>query len=710
MPIIGKSGFNYTDRWGVDVGSPAPIQMGSRPPSEADWEAFSPEERAAFGLPDWQTYQKFQQAYEGRSAPGGDIYQEKEQAGRLLLDARPGSWEEARRVLLNAGYDPSPQASGPLFKELEALWNGGEFAAGGHGAMVGGGGRGLDALAAWLPGLGMGMAQQDWLAKGTSSMEGYDPQTHTYWNRRPDGSMEYFDYQGRPLGKPPAGFQAIGGNSGGGPGGYGSFGGGGSLESELAQQAHMDTLMQQFLYQKSAQEYAEAQPLESYYQDVLGDILGVNFDRPQFSPQLQSYFQRGMGGGGGDTRMIPGYGIDFNHPVYTGGVPADHPGSPQQPENRYRLPADDPALQGGDSGVAKMSSDGGGIVRSDVIGDREGPWNSPGNQTPKRDENGNVVPGGNSPVQHDPLNPTQQQQLQDVLNRLGIGGGGGAPAGGFGGAGPIPAAPFPTLDGKGYSLKGGPAMDIADRKTWGLLAPEINREVGDMDNLLKRYQAETPMGGERALGVKDILQQTGGSIQGIRQGMMQNALQGVAGLAGAKKGYNPAGYSGAGGQLLSDATTRRGQDISQSQFGQSQAQQASQFSQQLALQRQNANKSLFGGLLGTIGGLLPNLLSDAYTKEDIHPYERGLDDLDGIELKGWRYKDEFGGEDSVGVIAQQLEEILPEAVEEVAGLKLVRPIHLLTLSLSALKEMKGRMEAIEREVSVKRSAGKKRAS
>src|SRR5678816_2368933 len=92
MPIIGKSGFNYTERWGVDVGSPAPIQMGSRPPSEADWEAFSDQEKAAFGLPDWSTYQKFQQAYEKRSAPGGDIYSEKEQAGKLLLDARPGSW------------------------------------------------------------------------------------------------------------------------------------------------------------------------------------------------------------------------------------------------------------------------------------------------------------------------------------------------------------------------------------------------------------------------------------------------------------------------------------------------------------------------------------------------------------------------------------------------------------------------------------------
>ncbi len=703
MPIIGKSGFNYTDKWGVDVGHPAPIQMGSRPPSEADWEAFDPATRALFGLPDWETYQKFQQAYEKRSASGGDIYQEKEKAGQLLLDARPATWDQARRVLINAGYDPSSTASGPLFKELEALWNGGEFAAGGHGGMVGAGGaRGLDAIAAWLPGLGQAMAQQDWLAKGTSSMEGYDPRTHTYWNRRPDGAMEYFDYQGRPLQQPPAGFQPVGGQAGGGGAGgsYGSFGGGGSLEGELAAQAHMDTLMQQFLYQKSGQEYAEALPLENYMTDLYGDIMGVNFDRPDFNSQLASYFQSGMqGAGGGDPYGGYYQGVydpNLHLPVYTGGVPGDNPGSPQQPANRVRLPADDPALTGD---VAAMA-EGSGTVKASYVGD--GPEG--------RDEKGNPIPAGG--VEHSPTTPTQQKQLDDTMRQLQIGpyapgaAGGGASYGG--GAANIPMAPFPTLDGKGYSLKDGPAMDVADRRTWGLLAPEINREVGDMDNLMKRYAAETPMGGERALGESQILRDTGGAIQGIRQGLMSQAMGGISGLAGAKKGYNPAGYSGAGGQLLSNNTTLRGQDISNSQFQQSQSQQASQFAQQLAAQRQASNKSLWGGLLTGIGSALPALLSDAYTKEDIHPYERGLDDLDGIHLHGWRYKDEFGGEDSVGVIAQELENILPEAVEEVAGLKLIKPMHLLTLSISALKEMKGRMEVIEEELSAKRS--KRRAS
>ena len=480
-------------------------------------------------------------------------------------------------------------------------------------------------------------------------------------------------------------------------GAYG-MGGGGPLEGELAAQAHMDTLMQQFLYQKSAQEYGEALPLESYYKDMLGDILGVDFANPDFGNTFGSYLQGGMQGGdpfGGYYQGV--YDPNLHLPVDTGGVPADDPNSPQQPDNRVRLPDDDPALR-----VASLSAGAPGSVSASYVGDRDPSIPS------DRDKNGNPIQ--TPPVDSSPMNDTQKRQLDETMRRLKIGpytpGMGGAS---YGGSGPIPVAPFPTLEGKGYSIKSGPAMDIANRNTWGLLAPEVNREVGDMDSLLKRYEAQMPVGGERAMGESQILQNTGGAIQGIRQNMLSGALQGVAGLSGAKKGYNPAGYSGSGQALLGDATTRRGQDLSNSQFEQQLAQQGSQFSQTLAAQRSAANKSLFGGLLSTVGSLLPTLLkSDARTKENIEPHMPGLTELAALPTYGWDYKPEHGGEHGFGVLAQDLEKVIPEAVVEVAGLKFVQPMAILATTMNAIKELKDRMDAeLDRS---KRSRAKRRAA
>lgn len=733
MPIIGPvSGFDYTAKWGIDVGKPAPIQMGARPPSHADWEAFPDEIKALFGLPDWATYQKYQQAYEQRAAPGGDIHQEKERAAQLLFQAKPKTWAEARNVLLQNGFDPNAQASGPLFKELEILWNGGAFAAGGHGGMVQSPGGGLDALAAWLPGLGQGLAQQYWMQQGTSSMEGYDPNTGTYWNRRPDGQMEYFDWRGQPLSGPPSGF-----NPGlaqgqmpmgiGGMGGMGGMMGMGGIFGELSQQMHLDTLMQQFMYEKAAREYGEALPLESFYQDMLGDILGVDFQKPQFS--LNEYFQRGLQGVGGNgfrpgidgpglgppvgwATAPPGFqkpgqpGTDTNPNLGGGGADGNSPQDPDEPLSPMNFggaipyaPASDPSgkplpFLPADNGPAAPPP-GLGEVSSMVIGDREGPYNAPGNLPPNqggppRPPGGGGMGGG---VEHGPATPGALGRINDILAPQRPGGGGGMIPGMPGGGGPIPQTPFPTLNGKGYTLKSGPAMDLADQRTFGLLAPQINRMMEDVDGVLERYKQELPMGGERSAGIADILRGAQGDIYGMRGDLLQQALSGVAGLSGAKKGYNPAGYSGSGQALLGDQTARRGQDIQNSQFGQNLAFERDALSQQLKAQRDTNKSNLWGSLLGGVGGLM-GLLSDERAKENITPHKPGLKELSKVQTHEWDYLPEFGGAHDYGVVAQELELVLPDAVSQVGGLKMINPMHLLATTINAIKELQIKVEAL----------------
>lgn len=312
------------------------------------------------------------------------------------------------------------------------------------------------------------------------------------------------------------------------------------LMQEMARQARMDSLMQGFEYDRAAQEYAGAQPLEDYMLSFYGDILGVDFNTPSFS--LNDYFAQGM-----MPTVGMGASASFNGLPY-GNIPGQgpQPGPSPKGQNIPGTPWYNPALPqgGGGQGIAPRNS--GGLSFYEDI---------PPEGVPSTD----LPPGPNPDGGYTP-GPTP-----------------GSTSGGPGGGGPpgnpnnqIPQAvspwspgwtPLPELPQGGWTYKTGPALDAANRRTWGMMAPQVERMMGDTDAMLERLKQETPVGGERAQAQGDILRGARADIQGMRGNLLDMALQGVSGLAGAKKGYNPAGYSGSGGAMLSSYDSRRGQDL-----------------------------------------------------------------------------------------------------------------------------------------------------
>ena len=123
--IIGKSGFNYTQRWGAKRGQTGVFTMGSRPPSEVDFDAFTDAEKlAVFGTTDGKIFDEARAAWQKRYAPGEDLYNERVRAFDAIEAANPRSFEDVERALIAAGFDPNISAQGSLFKQLSQIWKG----------------------------------------------------------------------------------------------------------------------------------------------------------------------------------------------------------------------------------------------------------------------------------------------------------------------------------------------------------------------------------------------------------------------------------------------------------------------------------------------------------------------------------------------------------------------------------------------------------
>lgn len=93
-----------------------------------------------------------------------------------------------------------------------------------------------------------------------------------------------------------------------------------------------------------------------------------------------------------------------------------------------------------------------------------------------------------------------------------------------------------------------------------------------------------------------------------------------------------------------------------------------------------------GNLAGGIGGLVQGLLSDKRLKENIEPIKNALDKVKGLSGKTYHYT--FSPEQSEGgIIAQDLERVLPEAVVEINGIKLVKYEAVIALLVNAVNEL-----------------------
>ena len=112
------------------------------------------------------------------------------------------------------------------------------------------------------------------------------------------------------------------------------------------------------------------------------------------------------------------------------------------------------------------------------------------------------------------------------------------------------------------------------------------------------------------------------------------------------------------------------------------------------------------GEASKVGGGSWASISDSRSKNSIAPYTSGLAELSQVETVKYKYNGL--GKEYVGVIAQQVESVMPELVSvspgttydgtEIEDLKSVDPTPLTFALVNAVKEMATRIEALEAEV------------
>jgi endosialidase-like protein len=752
---VGPTGYDYSG-WG------STHQLGSRPAAKTDWDAMTPEQRAAIGLPDWNSYKTAAKAWRANFQPGGGNFEFQTSLARDIANSGAQSWDQISQILANRGIINQKEQGQALYRRLQGAYQGqmdptgryhldpssgqwvdvatSDLAKRGIAGRADYHGAAPTGLQAVMSGLGMTggksdiMQFQDFLHSGQSSIEGVDPQTGLLYNTDPSGRKTYYDqggYQidpatGQTTGHYIGGFQGGGGQRSGAPtgapqptvSGYagGSFGGGGGS-------------------------FAQGGPAPGGG----GDIASI----------LKQY----LGGGGGGQGLAG---------AATGGAHAASGGPPGPPQQQPT--GQPPGDAGGTPGDGMHTiyelppSQQPGATAPFTPGDypTPGPWSPQGGpvydvgawQNPQLQSILMGQAGGDLAGQQFQLGRAQQEYagaqplerfLQDLYGGvLGVGfnRGGGGPA---------------------YGQLGGPAVDAADRSTWGLLAPEMNRIAGDTDAALERLKQESPVGGERSAAQADILRSGQAGMLGARQALQNQALGGITDMMNSKKGFNPAGNSGAGLGMLGDLTSRRGQDVGMrgqdldynmgmsnqelqyllgqmgdqtsrrgQDFDYSLGQSGQSLQERLAREQmrhdaqqasKNRSSSFWGGLLSTIGGIGGALLSDRNakrpssggtsfnpyttplggygtlsdreTKEQIDGYSRSLKDLKKLQTYSFQYKEdapEMAGERHVGVMAQDLQKIAPEAVErEADGFLRIKPMALVAMTMNSVKDLDKRI-------------------
>jgi hypothetical protein len=110
----------------------------------------------------------------------------------------------------------------------------------------------------------------------------------------------------------------------------------------------------------------------------------------------------------------------------------------------------------------------------------------------------------------------------------------------------------------------------------------------------------------------------------------------------------------------------------------------------------NQRQGILGPLIGA-GGQLGGaaiMASSEKVKENIRPYEKGLEVIKNLAVKIYDYKKELGGsKNRVGVIAEQ---VPTEISAEIDGIKAVDMYGLIGLLINSVKELNEKIEQLQR--------------
>jgi hypothetical protein len=117
---------------------------------------------------------------------------------------------------------------------------------------------------------------------------------------------------------------------------------------------------------------------------------------------------------------------------------------------------------------------------------------------------------------------------------------------------------------------------------------------------------------------------------------------------------------------------------------------------------------VYGDAAKTTGGSAWVVASDERLKQHIRPYEHGLDAILELKTKRFEYIDDpthntTSGHEEVGLIAQQVEEVIPEAVNRGAdGYRTLNASPIQWAAINAIQELNGKVEAKGAEITALR--------
>lgn len=369
------------------------------------------------------------------------------------------------------------------------------------------------------------------------------------------------------------------------------------LVSNMEDSMRMDNLAQQIALNRQMQGYGMGSGIYDYLQNVYGDVLGVNFQNPDYG----QFLQQNQGTSGTYTPGSVDMFSNYHNPNALNNLTPEQKAEyiPQNTAylgNGYNAGAQmDPGLKGTMTNGSYINGGLGGPPSQEWIADQiakhagySQDYNGPINTS----NNFNISAMGNQP-QGNTLNV---QPVQAPWN--------GPPAvkGGNYQAGSGPTALGKSMP-KGTYTQTGTSFNPNQNSTWAkFLAPTYGKISQLSDAQMKAIQRQMPRGGEQDRAMTDAIAQKYGTMMGGWQSLVPQALSGLQQI-GQEMYFQQPSYTGG----LGTAAGMRAGDQNAALQEQQMQLQNSQFDKQLAQQKQQNKSGLFSLLGSAIGGGLSAL-------------------------------------------------------------------------------------------------------
>jgi hypothetical protein len=107
----------------------------------------------------------------------------------------------------------------------------------------------------------------------------------------------------------------------------------------------------------------------------------------------------------------------------------------------------------------------------------------------------------------------------------------------------------------------------------------------------------------------------------------------------------------------------------------------------------SSSKLTYNPSSGTLTSTIVTSSSDAALKYDINTYENALDVIKSLRGVSFKWKD--NNQKNVGLVAQEVEEILPEVVISSSGLKSINYSSIVGVLVEAIKEQQAQIEELK---------------